>query len=574
MALIDYSIDTSGTPEDIRRRQAYAEALMKSGGDGSPIRSPWQGLNRLAQGLLGGYLSGSEERKGQEGQRALNQQMAALLQGQSAPASTPAVASASPTLGPTVPNDANAIPGTVGMDQRLADRTQDFIQDNPGTSLSSGVRSTEDQARLYADRANNPNPVAPPGTSLHERGMAADIGGMTPQQRAMLPQYGLAQPVANDPVHVQLADGSAAPNSDDEETPANATPTQGALPTAAPRQSTNVAAAMAIINNPYANAAQKQVAQAIVAQGLKQDQWSSIGNGYVMDQRGNVKRAYEADDKTPTSVSEYKFYKDSFQPTEQQQKPLSYEGFLSAKKAGVGTDSAYSPELLNSLADRLEAGDTTWKTGMARIPGLIKSVEEEVAKRGAARRADNPELKPAETILQNRANQAGRVKEQSTLGTASATNTLYGNAAASTMQTAIEKSNAVPRGKFVPINRLLQTAETAISDPALAELRTATNTLVNDYAKAITPVGTPTDSAREHARELLDMATSPETYERVVRLMHREIENTHKAIEFTKQQLRSGKGGEVPPIAAPPQRETKTIGNRTFYRENGQWFEQ
>lgn len=117
-------------------------------------------------------------------------------------ANTPTAAA---TPGPTVQNDGNAFPGQVGMDQRLADRSQDFIQDNPGTYMSSGVRSTADQARLYADRANNPNPVAVPGTSRHERGLAVDIGGMSADQRAMLPQYGLGQPVANDPPHVELA---------------------------------------------------------------------------------------------------------------------------------------------------------------------------------------------------------------------------------------------------------------------------------------------------------------------------------------------------------------------------------
>lgn len=112
------------------------------------------------------------------------------------------------TPGPVVQNDGNAFPGQVGMDQRLADRSQDFIQDNPGTYLSSGYRSTADQQRLYDNRASNPNPVAKPGTSNHERGLAVDIGGMSADQRAMLPQYGLAQPVANDPPHVELA-GSA-----------------------------------------------------------------------------------------------------------------------------------------------------------------------------------------------------------------------------------------------------------------------------------------------------------------------------------------------------------------------------
>jgi hypothetical protein len=116
--------------------------------------------------------------------------------------------------GATVPNDSNAIPGTVGMNQRLADLSQDFIQDHPGTFLSSGSRTPQQQAALYAERASNPNPVAVPGTSLHERGLAADIGGMTPDDRAALPQYGLSQPVPNDPVHVQLSqsDISAQPS--------------------------------------------------------------------------------------------------------------------------------------------------------------------------------------------------------------------------------------------------------------------------------------------------------------------------------------------------------------------------
>jgi hypothetical protein len=119
------------------------------------------------------------------------------------------------------------------------------------------------------------------------------------------------------------------------------------------------------------------------------------------------------------------------------------------------------------------------------------------------------------------------------------------------MQTAIEMSAKVPRTSYVPLNRLLQSGQSNLSNPDLAELRTATNTLVSDYAKAITPVGAPTDSARDHARELLDMATDHESFTRVVKLMHREIENTHRAIEHTKKQLRSGQPGTVPPLDDP-----------------------
>ncbi|WP_271612935.1 M15 family metallopeptidase [Bradyrhizobium sp. CCBAU 21362] len=202
-----------------RARRRLAEALMMEGSSTAPVQSWTQGLNRVAQALVGGYELSKEDQRDQ--QQQADAQAILASHPAFAGASSPGVAKvASALAGPVVPDDSNAIPGTVGMDQRLADRTQDFIQDNPGTSMTSGVRSRADQARLYADRASNSNPVAPPGTSLHERGMAVDIAGMTPQQRALLPQYGLAQPVANDPVHVQLAGDPAA-------LPANSEPTQG-----------------------------------------------------------------------------------------------------------------------------------------------------------------------------------------------------------------------------------------------------------------------------------------------------------------------------------------------------------
>lgn len=42
-------------------------------------------------------------------------------------------------------------------------------------AVTSGYRSTEHQAELYAARGSNPYPVAVPGTSKHERGEAVDM---------------------------------------------------------------------------------------------------------------------------------------------------------------------------------------------------------------------------------------------------------------------------------------------------------------------------------------------------------------------------------------------------------------
>lgn len=70
--------------------------------------------------------------------------------------------------------------------------------------LVSGHRSRADQERLWANRHTNPYPVAPPGTSLHESGLAVDVP--LDVARAIAPlsaQTGLCQPLpVIDPVHL------------------------------------------------------------------------------------------------------------------------------------------------------------------------------------------------------------------------------------------------------------------------------------------------------------------------------------------------------------------------------------
>lgn len=50
-------------------------------------------------------------------------------------------------------------------------------------NVTSAYRSPEKQAALYANRASNPYPVAPPGHSTHEKGLAADVALTDEKQR-------------------------------------------------------------------------------------------------------------------------------------------------------------------------------------------------------------------------------------------------------------------------------------------------------------------------------------------------------------------------------------------------------
>lgn len=236
-----------------------------------------QAAGKLAElGDLSSTMTLLKLGQAQDASRAFNSSLGSLY---GAPAaSIPPMGNAGPVAsGPTVPNDSNAIPGTVGMNQRLADLSQDFIQDNPGTSMSSGFRSNADQARLYADRANNPNPVAPPGSSNHERGLAVDIAGMTPEQRSLLPQYGLAQPVPNDPPHVELAGDPGA-------LPANSQPTQGfAIPGQQPAGGISPRAVQLIrmMSVPGISAAQKEAGGKLLAAELDQSKLPENVKNYL-----------------------------------------------------------------------------------------------------------------------------------------------------------------------------------------------------------------------------------------------------------------------------------------------------
>jgi hypothetical protein len=72
--------------------------------------------------------------------------------------------------------------------------------------ISSGWRSRAQQAALWAARHTNPYPVARPGTSRHELGLAIDVPrSFVATLRGVAAAAGLCQPLpVTDPVHFEL----------------------------------------------------------------------------------------------------------------------------------------------------------------------------------------------------------------------------------------------------------------------------------------------------------------------------------------------------------------------------------
>jgi hypothetical protein len=73
----------------------------------------------------------------------------------------------------------------------------------------SGLRTRAEQEALWERRHSNPYPVARPGTSDHERGLAVDVSRSdVPDVLAIAAQAGLCQPLPDtDPVHFVLCPG-------------------------------------------------------------------------------------------------------------------------------------------------------------------------------------------------------------------------------------------------------------------------------------------------------------------------------------------------------------------------------
>ena len=69
--------------------------------------------------------------------------------------------------------------------------------------IVSGVRSYAEQQWLWERRHANPFPVAVPGTSKHERGLAVDVSLADAALVESL-RVGLCRPYADDPVHLEL----------------------------------------------------------------------------------------------------------------------------------------------------------------------------------------------------------------------------------------------------------------------------------------------------------------------------------------------------------------------------------
>jgi hypothetical protein len=164
-------------------------------------------------------------------------------------------------------------------------------------------------------------------------------------------------------------------------------------------------------------------------------------------------------------------------------------------------------------------------------------------------REEHPEA-TADDVQKFIAKQAGMNAGERTGATTAANLDIIMRNAHAAIPMAEAASDKVPRGSWVPINQLMQTADAKISDPALKEFKIANLQLAELWARAMNPKGVMRESDRSLALEMLSTADSPQTYRRVTTQLRNFLERERKSV----QEFREGKepeGGSGATAASP-----------------------
>ncbi len=238
------------------------------------------------------------------------------------------------------------------------------------------------------------------------------------------------------------------------------------------------------------------------------------------------------------------------------EKPIAVAGSLVDRKGNViykSSNGLFDDDTLSDMAGQYLAGD---KSVMQNLGRGAQGAENITRLRGEiARQAREAGLKP-DQIATKMADFAGRTAAMRSLGTRGANVEYAANTANKAIDLAEEALGKVPRMKFVPFNQLRQLVDSKTSSPEQAAFYTATNTLVNEYARVASGGSNQaTEGMRQHAREMLNTAMGPEAYRATLNMMRREIQTAKSAYNETRKEFledHSTPKAEPPKITATP----------------------
>lgn len=190
------------------------------------------------------------------------------------------------------------------------------------------------------------------------------------------------------------------------------------------------------------------------------------------------------------------------------------------KKRLASASASLSSDALDTIADRTIAGDTSALTGLGYGEGGAANraaAQERITEKLKAKGMGGADLAAAIASF------GGEKAGARTAGTREANVGMAVTEAQLFMPLALQASKAVPRTDFPTLNSIMLAAEKGMGGESVVRLAVATNSLVNAYARAITPSGIPTEGNQARARELLDKAWADGQYAAAIDQLGKEM---------------------------------------------------
>lgn len=235
-------------------------------------------------------------------------------------------------------------------------------------------------------------------------------------------------------------------------------------------------------------------------------------------------------------------------------------GSRAAKNLTGGAEPTLSPDTQRKMAEQYLSGDKGVMQNLGR--GAQGAANVVALRETIARVAEERGLSGAD-IAAKQSEFMGMNAAQRALGTRQANYGLAKSEAYEMADLVTETSQAVSRTQFMPINKALNAYNTNTGGTEIREFGAALNSFINAYARAISPVGTPTVSDKDHARAMLSTADSHEQVVAIMGQLKKEMEAAGRAPGIVKKEIREGfakdnAGGSAKPAGAPKYQEGQT----------------
>lgn len=235
-------------------------------------------------------------------------------------------------------------------------------------------------------------------------------------------------------------------------------------------------------------------------------------------------------------------------------------GSRAAKNLTGGAEPTLSPDTQRKMAEQYLSGDKGVMQNLGR--GAQGAANVVALRETIARVAEGRGLSGAD-IAAKQSEFMGMNAAQRALGTRQANFGLAKSEAYEMADLVTETSQNVSRTQFMPINKALNAYNTNTGGTEIREFGAALNSFINAYARAISPVGTPTVSDKDHARAMLSTADSHEQVVAIMGQLKKEMEAAGRAPGIVKKEIREGfakdnAGGGAKPAGAPKYQEGQT----------------